>query len=127
MNVPQLVSIFVAHCIFDWWLQTQWMARNKSKDWLALSAHVLVYTLGLMLVPRIDGNHIALLGLWRWALLNGVLHFATDAITSRISSHYFAKGGAGSKGFWNTIGTDQCIHMVTLVGTYWWMIGVSNG
>ncbi len=121
MNPSQLFCIFYIHCVFDWWLQTQWMARYKSKSWLALSAHVLVYTTGLMLIPRVEGNHAIVFGLWRWAIINGALHFITDAITSRISSHYFSKGGAGSKGFWNTIGTDQCIHMVTLVGTYVWM------
>lgn len=124
MNITQLILIFIAHAVLDWWLQTQWMARNKSKDWAALSAHVGVYTVGLMLVPLVEGHHWTVFGLWKWAILNGLLHFVTDAVTSRISSHYFAKhGGAGSKGFWNTIGTDQCIHMVTLTVTYHMMIG----
>lgn len=31
------------HGVADYWLQTDWMAQNKSKNWHALGAHIAVY------------------------------------------------------------------------------------
>lgn len=107
-----IVIVLAVHCIADFALQTSWQARNKSTQWDALLAHVATYTMALCVVP------IAFPGISpNWVAANSVLHLATDFITSRISSRYFARGGAGSKGFWITIGVDQWIHASTLVLT----------
>lgn len=36
------------HGIADYWLQTDWMAQNKSKDWEALRMHVVIYSFSFM-------------------------------------------------------------------------------
>lgn len=119
--IYHILWIIVLHFIADWWLQTQWQAANKSKNCAALTAHVATYTF-ILCTPAAAWWSLA--WLW-WALLNGVLHFITDAVTSRITARHW-NAGIPDKLFWNTIGTDQCIHMVTLIGTYWWMIGGSR-
>ncbi len=100
------------HWLGDFVLQSDWMARNKSKNWAALTAHVGVYTATLMIGTLSIG----------YALLNGVLHFGVDAITSRINSrlwadkevHYFFVG----------VGADQFVHYACLLGTYWLLGGL---
>lgn len=41
------IWLLMGHFIFDWLLQTHWMAMNKSKDQLPLFVHSLIYALGL--------------------------------------------------------------------------------
>lgn len=36
---------FVIHGIADYWVQTDWQAQNKSKNWIALWTHVYTYSL----------------------------------------------------------------------------------
>jgi len=36
--------LHAAHGIADYWLQTDWQAQNKSKNWWALGAHILTYS-----------------------------------------------------------------------------------
>jgi hypothetical protein len=89
------------------------MAMNKSKSNLALGTHILTYT-GVMLV----GLHIGLIFhsmsyIWLFCLINGVLHFATDYISSRISSKFWVSEQRAY--FWWTIGFDQFLHQTTLI------------
>lgn len=35
----------LAHLIGDYWLQSDWMAQNKAKNWWAALSHVFLYTL----------------------------------------------------------------------------------
>ena len=91
------------HFIGDFVLQSRWMGENKSKNWLALLAHVGVYT--ACLTP---------LG-FRYALLNGGIHFVVDAATSRVTSRMWEKKNV--YGFFTVIGLDQMIHAMTLLST----------
>lgn len=43
-------SLFVAHLAGDWLLQTDWQARNKERNWVALLGHVAVYHLLILAV-----------------------------------------------------------------------------
>lgn len=108
-----LVYVFLLHYFADFVCQTNWMALNKSKSNLALGTHILVYSL-VMLV----GLHVALIFhamsyIWLFVLINGVLHFVTDYVTSRISSHFWVAEQRSY--FWWTIGFDQWIHQATLI------------
>jgi len=112
-----IILILLVHCVADFWFQTPWMAANKSKDPLALLAHVATYMFFLTVFAV---WHWSVAWLW-WALVNGALHMFTDSITSRITSHNW-NGGKPTKTFWNTIGVDQFIHAATLILTYEWMV-----
>jgi hypothetical protein len=45
-----LLVMLTLHFIGDFLLQSDWMALNKSKNWDALSQHVLVYALTIRVV-----------------------------------------------------------------------------
>lgn len=112
-----LVFIFViliAHYIGDFVLQTHWMASNKSKSMLALSAHALTYTLTIGLFVGIAGFAFGYSAgeVFAWTLFNGVIHMIVDYITSRWSSKFWQKQDYHS--FFMVVGFDQAIHYACL-------------
>lgn len=105
MTIP-LIFLFM-HWIGDFFLQTDWMAINKSKRWDALALHAAVY---------------AMCFLWwglAFALLTFALHGATDAFTSRITARLWAAGER--HWFFVVIGLDQLIHYYTLAWSFSWV------
>ena len=108
MTYAILTSILVAHFVGDWLLQTNWQAVNKSRNVRALNHHVLTYTLDLATVM------IWVVPIW-WVVVNGLAHFATDAVTSKLTSYYSVQGER--QRFFTVIGADQLIHYATLTGT----------
>lgn len=95
--------VIALHFVGDFVLQSRWMGNNKSKNWLALLAHVGVYTSCFLIFG------------WRFALLNGAIHFVVDAVTSRVTSRMWEKKNV--YGFFTVIGLDQMIHTMTLLAT----------
>lgn len=145
MTLP--LSLLVAHFIGDFVFQSNWMALNKSKSWLALTAHVTIYaaTIGCW------GCGVFVLAGFPWdaalaragvfAGLTFVTHFVTDAITSRMTTAlwfiplyprepvdiasryqaypYFAYVEEKRRHwFFVVIGLDQLIHAATLAWTW---------
>jgi hypothetical protein len=104
------LALLATHWVGDFVLQTNWQAKHKSRSNIALSQHVLFYTLCL-------GASSALLffpGV-RWLIFtvgNGLLHFATDYCTSRWSARLFAK--QEMRKFFLVVSFDQLIHQMTL-------------
>lgn len=109
----QFYAIMFAHWVGDFVLQTEWMATNKSKSWTALSAHVAMYTLVLgVCALTLTGWQTAL----SFTLFNAGLHFATDTVTSRITSYFWDKGNM--RYFFVVIGLDQFLHFLALYATW---------
>lgn len=107
-----LISLFFTHFIGDYALQSRWMGDNKSHNWNALGTHVAVYAAALAIWANIVLGPLDAL---YFVLLNGALHFITDAITSRATSHFFK-----AKKMYLTflvMGFDQFIHAATLILT----------
>lgn len=134
-NHAMLVALYLmtVHYIADFRLQNDWMAMNKSQSNKALLAHVGVYA-GVFLFAT-------------WSLtftaVTFVLHFATDYVTSRITSRqwpfvpYSGKSDhvwvdatwtlseplwgerfeRSRHGFFGTIGLDQWLHAAQLLMT----------
>ena len=119
------IAIFLAflavHWFADFVCQTDWQAKNKSKNMDALIRHVLIYTavfgVGTVAILGVDSIRTFLY----FVLLNGILHLVTDFITSRITSHLYAKGH--NHYFFVAIGFDQLIHQVTIAMTLVAMFG----
>ena len=111
IDLKIVLLLMAIHFVADFVLQSHWMADNKSKLWHALGFHVFVYTSALALCT-LD---------WRYAVINGVLHFWTDAITSRISSRLWQAKQVHY--FFVSVGFDQLIHTTTLLLTWRWMYG----
>ena len=99
-----IVLIIWIHFIGDFILQTNRMAVSKSEDNVALTEHVAVYSLIFMFLNV------------KFAVVNMVLHFMVDYVTSRVSKHFWQKNER--HWFFVTIGFDQALHLTTLIATY---------
>lgn len=92
--------IMLVHFIADFILQSDWMAKNKSKSNKALLIHIAVYTLALMVFGI------------KFAIINGVIHMLIDYFTSRMTSRLWQQ--QKSHEFFVVIGLDQYLHFLTL-------------
>jgi len=119
--VLPLISFFLAHLYGDFFLQTEEMARKKSKDIYVLAKHVSTYILpfvfvaffNLVLAPVGERESI---GSWTMFLVvNLLLHFVTDFFTSKLSSKMWNEGKTSQ--FFQVIGMDQTIHYITIILT----------
>ena len=119
-NLYLILSIIWLHFVADYIFQSSWMASNKSSDTSALLSHVACYTLTLGV-----GGFILSLGdvndfLLPWVILNGVLHFTTDYIFSKISTKLLDHDDL--RMVFVMDGLDKCVHYTCLFGT----IGLVN-
>lgn len=105
MAIP--ILWLVVHFVADFVLQSNWMAQNKSKRWDALALHCLIY-----------GACWLWLGV-RFAAVTFLLHFLTDAVTSRINSRLWAEKRV--HGFFVGVGADQVVHYASLAATGYWL------
>ena len=116
MELPQIwqfTILLAVHWVADFVLQSRWMAENKSSRLDALGLHVGVYTAVLAVAATLlfgMGMNV----LW-FIAANGLLHFATDFVTSRITSALWQKQNV--HGFFAVVGLDQLLHQVALATT----------
>lgn len=110
-----IIWILFTHFVADFVLQTDYQAKNKSKDSGVLMLHCLTYTLCLFTWTT------AYIGLEFWysallfATINGSIHFIIDFCTSRVTSSLF-----GKKDYHNgfiAVGFDQYLHTLILLIT----------
>lgn len=104
MTITTILCILLAHFIGDFILQTRWMAMNKSKDNAILATHVTIYSFCLLPFGPV------------YALVNGLLHFATDFVSSRLTTHFWNKKDTHK--FFVILGADQMLHSAALFATY---------
>lgn len=115
----QILALLVVHWVADFVLQTDWQAKNKSKNNEALFRHVLVYTYCLTIAaPFIFSTAPVVTGLL-WLFVNSVAHFATDWRTSRWTSKLWSEGRVHD--FFVVVGFDQLIHYSTLLLSARWL------
>lgn len=112
-----LVILFI-HWIADFVCQTDRVATNKSKDWSVLSEHALIYGI-VFFVPIVVMAHLSDTMNPYMAMMfvaaNVAMHFAIDAITSRMTSYFWQKGRRHD--FFVVIGADQFLHTSLLLVT----------
>jgi len=115
----QFVALLAVHWLGDFVFQSHWMSVNKSKRLDALSLHAVTYTVTLLVGSGLvlGVRQIELLVLFVGA--NGILHFATDFVTSRITSHLWCQ--RREHDFFVMVGLDQLVHQVTLATTLWFI------
>ena len=101
----EIIALIWIHFVADFMFQTDKIAIAKSSSNRALGLHVSLYTIPLFWFG------------WKFALVNMVLHFATDYCTSRATTYLWKKGDRHN--FFVVIGLDQAIHATCLYVTYW--------
>ena len=97
MPILDILLLVWMHWFGDFACQINKMAINKGSSIKWLTLHVSVYTLPLFWFG------------WQFALINFVLHWMTDFVTSKVSGHFNKIGN--QRLFFATIGFDQAIHM----------------
>lgn len=135
LNLIEIFSIIMIHWVADFVLQTDKMAKGKSKNWKDLLSHTTVYSL-VWFIPFIlmymkdfhphrnppllekdlifYNNGFPLLCLF--VLITFICHTITDYFTSRLNSKLWAKGEVHN--FFVSVGFDQVLHYVQLFLTY---------
>lgn len=98
-----IYALIWTHFLADFILQSDAMARGKSKSIKWLSIHIAVYTLAFLLFG------------WKFAIVNGAAHWCVDFFTSRITSKLWEKKEV--HWFFVVIGADQALHMTILFAT----------
>lgn len=104
----QVIAILLTHWLADFVFQTKWMAENKSKSIWPLTFHCVVYGLILFLGTFTFASA-------QWVLINTVLHFSIDALTSKLNAYFWERGN--SRAFFISVGFDQFLHSFFLIST----------
>jgi|SRR6516165_5038497 hypothetical protein len=120
----QLIVLLAVHWLADFVFQSHWMSVNKSKRLDALTLHIITYTAVLLLGSALVFGVYQIVPLAVFVGVNGVLHFATDFVTSRITSRLWQQQREHL--FFVTVGFDQLIHQVTLIATRWLIFAPAN-
>ncbi len=137
ISVYILIAILITHLIGDFVVQGHIQAAEKWHDNVKLTNHVISYTITLMMGVWLSFG-IAIAFPWLgykvaepvtttvvivcvWAIINGVLHWITDYITSK-HVHRLKEAGpfrrTKYKDMMIVIGLDQVIHIIILVLTW---------
>ena len=103
INLIDILILVWLHFFADFVLQSDYVARNKSSNNKILALHCLIYSIPFLWLG------------WVFALFNGLCHFITDYITSRVSSKLYKSGEI--HWFFVVIGFDQAVHLTTITTT----------
>lgn len=116
-----VVLMLFGHWLSDFVWQPDWMAKGKSSNWWTLAEHSCRITYGMAAtgaaIVLLAGRFDHLPSVFWWGLVNGVGHFAIDAVSSRITGRLFRAGRTHD--FFTVIGFDQFLHLALAVSTLW--------
>jgi hypothetical protein len=113
MNISLLaiVGLIWLHIIFDVVLQPDIIAEHKHENNLYLLTHVAIYSSPFLIFGFV------------YALVNGILHFATDWVGTRIASPLWDQGRYHLYFIARII--DHAIHFSCLFITYYFLVATA--
>lgn len=117
-DVVIVLWVLAAHWVGDFVTQDDYTATNKSKNNAVLLNHVVVYTVVLALSFAVPARILGYFGpsvYFPFLLVNAVLHFAVDYVTSRLNSWLWYR--RETHYFFVSVGFDQYLHSACLVLT----------
>lgn len=109
INYKIVIWLLFCHWVADFVCQSDYVAQNKSKNNIVLTIHCFIYGIIVGLGALIA--HCKYAG--AFYLLNALIHFPVDYVTSRINSKLWADKKV--HWFFVSIGFDQWIHFVTII------------
>lgn len=118
ISIASVLFLLFVHWAADFVAQNSWMAQEKSKNNLALLAHVSVYS-GIFYWALLISAVFIDLSFWSICLfivITFVCHFITDYFTSRLNTYLWNKKDIHH--FFVSIGADQWAHACQLILTY---------
>lgn len=72
-HIKSIVLIVICHLLGDYWLQNNFIASTKGKNWYHLFVHCMLYSVPFLIVFG-----------WSWQLVFiTILHFPIDALKAR--------------------------------------------
>ena len=109
--------LLVAHVVGDFFLQSQKMAEKKSDNVGYLFLHCFFYFITLLFASPAIFQSYRGMGFTQvhfvFAFVSSILHFAVDFFSAVVYRHY-AKTDGFKRGFFNTLGVDQFVHIILL-------------
>ena len=105
-----MIILIVGHWIGDYGLQTNIIAKEKSRNLKWLLIHIALYTSTLAICSFFILPFDKAL---RFIVVNGLLHLVTDFATSKMAQKF----QSNQRLYYIIIGFDQMIHFITLLMT----------
>lgn len=118
MTFIHIALLMLCHFIADFILQTDKMAIGKSTSMKWLTIHVVTYMVPFSILMIFFAPSVY--AYTAFIVVNFILHWITDYITSRVGSYFYQNDQRGM--FFKTIGFDQYIHIICLTGTFIYFI-----
>jgi hypothetical protein len=112
-----VISILLIHYVGDFAFQTHYQAINKSKNNIALTYHVLTYSLLWAAVSFMYGILTHNYNILLFAPITFICHWITDYFTSRLNTKLWEAGNPHN--FFVSVGADQMYHYIQLFLTYY--------
>lgn len=104
VGITMILLVAWVHWFSDFVLQSDAMAKNKSSSVKWLSVHVATYSVPFLLIFG-----------WKYAIINGILHWIVDFFTSKATAYLWKK--EERHWFFVVIGFDQALHLTCLLMT----------
>jgi hypothetical protein len=110
LSLSHLTVLLTAHWFGDYVLQTNVIAKEKSRSIKWLLIHVAMYTTVLFICTIVIFPY----SMWLpFLVVNASLHLITDFLTSKLSQKFHSN----QRLYFVIIGFDQLIHSITLLGS----------
>lgn len=119
-----ILIVLFTHWFADFFCQTDWQAKNKSTNNIALLKHVSSYSIVWLIVSFFIfyGYYkyeivVPLILAFAFTGITFLCHFITDYFTSRLNTYLYKKDDIHN--FFVSIGFDQWLHYFQLFFTFY--------